>query len=143
MTATYRVRKSNNAQVINDLQKQLYDSDELPVFAMDDREWWVVWHGEVSVAYAALRITGSCAWFSICGVVEAHRGHGLQKRLITARLAFAKKKGIASVYTYTINGNHPSARSLIHKGFVPCTPPAEHYGCWAGVRDVLYWKREL
>jgi len=142
-TPEYRIRSCADVDVINGLQRKLNASDDLPILKLGDRCWWVAWHGKEPVAYAAMRVDDECAWFSMCGVVERHRGHGLQKRLIAARLRYARRQGVPVVYTYTINGNHPSARSLIRKRFVPCTPPARHYGCWAGVRDVLYWKCEL
>ncbi len=126
---------------IEAMQKKLVD--ELPFVHRETRQWWIARNGDKPVGYAAMNITGDCGWFSICGVLAKHRGNGLQKRLIDVRLRHARRGGLAAVYTYTLNGNHPSANSLIKKGFKQCTPPDRHFGKWAGKRDVLYWKHEL
>jgi N-acetylglutamate synthase-like GNAT family acetyltransferase len=141
----YSIRRCKDFDLINELQKKLIDSGELPKIAIEEREWWVAWENETKkpVGYAAIRPFKDHGWFSICGVLEKHRGNGIQKRLIDARVNFAKKIGLETVYTYTLNRNHPSATSLIRRKFIPCTPPEKHYGAWAGTRDILYWKRDL
>ena len=139
----YQVKRCHDEEIVSAAQKPLVDSGDLPYVEFENREWWVVWSGEKPVGYAGMKIWEDYAWFSICGVIPVHRGHGLQKRLISVRVRHAKKVGVKVIYTYTINGNHPSSCSLIRRHFVLCTPPDRHYGQWAGKRDVLYWQRTL
>ncbi len=56
----------------------------------------------------------------ICCVVDpGARGKGLQKRLIKARVVWARKLGAVSISTYAYVGNAPSLISLLRCGFVP------------------------
>lgn len=55
----------------------------------------------------------SAVYLSRAGVAETHRGMGLQKRLIRARVRWAAGR---PVFTYTL-GNAPSSNALIACGF--------------------------
>lgn len=139
----YKISRCRDKELIEGLQKRMLKIEELPYLDFEDRHWWVAWLDGRPAGYAGLRILGRYAWFSICAVFPSHRRKGLQKRLLAVRLAHARREGLKVVYTYTINGNHPSARALISKGFKPTTPPDKHYGCWAGEEDVIYWGLNL
>ena len=67
-----------------------------------------------------------------------HRGNGLQKRMIRARLSYARRAGWTRAVTYTLADNAPSANSLIACGFRVFVPRYE----WAG-SSVIYWLRTL
>lgn len=71
-----------------------------------------------AVGYAAIYIddNGVCH-FTRCGVLPQHRGKGVQKMLIKARLKWCKKTGIQTVRTYTDKTNPHSERNLLDAGF--------------------------
>ena len=69
--------------------------------------------------------------------MDGFTGHGLQLRLIKARLAQAKKLGWAWCITDTTD-NPASANSLINAGFKLYTPANP----WSFTR-ALYWKRKI
>lgn len=102
--------------------------------------WWLVWCGDECVGYAG--ITPSKRWQGtgyLCraAVHRAARGHGLQRRLIRVRLAFAKRQGWSHCITDTTD-NPISSNNLIECGFrlyEPRTP-------WA-FKHSLYWIRRL
>lgn len=103
--------------------------------------WWLAYHGVQPVAFASirqLRYVPGTGFLSRSGVLREHRGNGLQKRLIKARLAKAPKAGWSRVVTYTLWNNPASSNSLISCGFrlyLPETP-------WVG-DDVAYWQFKL
>ena len=61
------------------------------------------------------------------GVRPDARGQGLQRRLIRARVAYAKREGFPEVWTYTSNYNVASSNNLIREGFTLWAP-----GSWGG-----------
>jgi len=137
-----RIVKTKNRKAINPVQEILNSADGLPILDIEDREWWVAYYEGESIAVAAMRVIDDMAWFSTCGVLPDYRGHGLQKKLIKKRLDYAKKLGVKEVYTYTVNGNHASANSLISCGFKHCTPPEEASGQYVGDDiDLIYWRK--
>ena len=69
--------------------------------------------------------------------MDGFTGHGLQLRLINARLRKAKELGWAWCITDTTD-NPASANSLINAGFKLYTPANP----W-GFARALYWKRKL
>lgn len=102
-------------------------------------EWWIAFLGDVPVAYAGLHPSSywkSTGFLARAGVTAAHRGHGLQRRLIWVREKSARKHGWRKMVSYTI-GNPPSANNLIacgYKTFVPKKP-------WA--KNAIYWRKDL
>jgi GNAT superfamily N-acetyltransferase len=95
--------------------------------------------GDTLAGYAAMVEHGPAAGFlARCGVLPAYRGQGLQRRLIRARVAHARRIGLKTVYTYTIIRNPASSNNLIKSGFALYRPEWR----WAGV-DCLYWRLDL
>jgi GNAT superfamily N-acetyltransferase len=85
--------------------------------ALKGDEWWIAYQDGLPVAFAAMRmINKTDAYLSRAGVLPAARGHGIQKRLIRARVQYAKKQGVTTVLTDTTD-NPASANSLISQGF--------------------------
>lgn len=93
--------------------------------------WWLVYsQGSLAVAFAGSCWRGEDLFLLRCGVLEGHRGKGLQRKLIKRRT-----RGIpADVITYTAVGNPHSANNLIACGFRMYEPN----DLWAG-DDVNYW----
>jgi ribosomal protein S18 acetylase RimI-like enzyme len=97
-------------------------------------------HGDI-VAYGGMRFPPEwpgVAFLSRTGVHSEHRGQGLQKRLIRARVSHAVKCGCRSVVTYTSPDNAASANSLISCGFKVYVPTTQYVG-----DGYVYWIKIL
>ena len=104
-----------------------------------DTDWWGAWEDDELVGYAGARLLGNGAYFlSRAGVVESHRGIGLQKRLIRVRVAKARSLLALRAVTYTATHNAPSSNSLIACGFKIYVPEVAYVG-----NDVVYWRKVL
>lgn len=100
--------------------------------------WWFVYDNKDRVVgYAGLRYLDDerYGYFSRAGILRAHRGKGLHKRLISTRIKMVKRLGGDGVITYVATHNNASMNSLVGKGFRAYTPER----CWAGP-DFLYLK---
>jgi GNAT superfamily N-acetyltransferase len=96
--------------------------------------WWLVYKDGEAVAFAGIANTKAYWFLRRAGVLEGHRGKGLQKRLIKTRVRYAKKHAPElGIYTYTDLENHPSSNSLISIGFKLYDPATKYAG------RALYW----
>lgn len=121
----YRLRRTDDIEIIHELDRQCFNA-QTPAIDEDDLNdatWWLVeasvegdW---VPVGYGGVQPAPKGACLTRAGVLKAHRGAGLQKRLIRVRVAWAKAHGYARCYTYVWAGNLASMRSLIRQQFVP------------------------
>jgi GNAT superfamily N-acetyltransferase len=73
------------------------------------------------------------------GVAPVARGRGLQRRLIRARLAWARAQGATHAVTYTLPFNVVSSNNLIKTGFRMYDPKRP----WAGRDGALYWIKSV
>jgi len=103
--------------------------------------WWIISdaHG---VACAFAGVVPSSRWTDtgyLCraGVIPTHRGYGLQKRLIRARIRQARSLDWNWLITDTFH-NPASANSLISTGFKMFEPTKP----W-GANGTLYWRLNL
>lgn len=113
-----------------------YDYDYIPTAGY----WWLAYHGEHLAGFAGVtksRQWGGTGYLCRAGVLPEYRGQGLQKRLIQARLAKAKRLGWFYCITDT-RRNPASANSLISSGFRMYTPRNP----WS-FNDALYWRIKL
>lgn len=102
--------------------------------------WWLVWRAGVPVGFCSLHksvIFPGAGFLSRSGILPAHRGRGLQRRMIRVRERQARALGMGLMTTYT-KSNPPSANSLIGCGY-RMHEPKEFY---AG-EDAQYWRRSL
>lgn len=118
------------------LHKATFPMDSEPEWAAG--AWWVVKDGATPVAFAGL--TPSVHWRDVfymvrAGVLPEYRGLGLQRRLIRARTAYARKAGANWLVTSTYN-NLRSANSLIACGFHLYEPEVP----W-GADGTCYWSK--
>ena len=133
------IRNSSHVSVIKHLQKEILPSDNL--YKPDHGHWWVAYtEAEKPVAFGGL--VRSMVWTDtgyLCrsGVLDEYTGHGLQKRLIQARIKQAKKLGWNWVITDTTD-NPASANSLINSGF-KIYPPGNPWS----FRNAIYWKYKI
>lgn len=89
---------------------------------VEDALWWLVWHGKEPVGYAGLRPckepqNATLGFLCRVGVIPRHRGRGLQKRLVAAREAAARRIGLAELVTYCVPWNCASINSLVACGY--------------------------
>ena len=130
------IRNSSHVSVIKHLQKEILPSDNL--YKPDHGHWWVAYtEAEKPVAFGGL--VRSMVWTDtgyLCrsGVLDEYTGHGLQKRLIQARIKQAKKLG----WNWVTTDNPASANSLINSGFKIYTPGNP----WS-FRNAIYWKYKI
>lgn len=130
-------RVHHRSAVLWELQDECLPGDR-PYRPRPEDVWFVAYDDDQPVAFAGARPTEGdpTSWF-LCrsGVIESARGHGLQKRLIRARLRAIQAAGGNIAYTYTAIDNPASANSLIAEGFRAYVPEWR----WAG--DMNYWRR--
>jgi GNAT superfamily N-acetyltransferase len=137
---TYRIRREDMPLAVLPLDQECFPSDHRPV--LESSLWWVVWRGKEPVAYAGLRVcegaqNAGLGFLSRAGVQRAHRGRGLQKRLIRAREAEARALGLEELVTYVAHWNCPSINSLVACGY-RFYRPLDKYG---GAPSVYLRKR--
>lgn len=116
-------------------------------FPLDEHEdyssgyWWIVWDGAEPVGFAGSRhayTEPETTYLSRCGVLASHRGLGLQRRLLKARLKAAEADGHVAVITTTYC-NPPSGNNLIRAGFRMYTPVEP----WSSSEGTCYWRKDL
>jgi GNAT superfamily N-acetyltransferase len=121
------------------LQKQCLPYDD--PFSTTSGYWWLAYSETGALAGFAGLVPSlrwsDCGYLCRAGVLPSHRGQGLQKKLIKARIRQAKKLGMNWLVTDTYD-NPPSANSLISTGFQMFNPTKP----WGG-QGVLYWRKKL
>jgi GNAT superfamily N-acetyltransferase len=107
----------------------------------DKNGWyWLVFDGDEPVAFCAMapsRKWLDTVYLARAGVLESHRGLGIQKKMIAIRESFARRRAYNWAVTDT-RDNLASSNSLISKGyrlFIPSQP-------WA-YKGSLYWRKRL
>ena len=121
------------------LQKKILPEDT--PYKTDRGHWWIA-YAEDGKPVGFAGIVRSTRWTDtgyLCraGVLDGFTGHGLQKRLIDARLRQAKKLGWNWCITDTTD-NPASSNSLISCGFKLYTPSNP----WS-FKNALYWKYKV
>ena len=103
--------------------------------------WWIA-YAECGKPVAFAGLVRSIKWSDtgyLCraGVMDGFTGHGLQKRLILARIRKAKELGWNWLITDTTD-NPASSNSLINCGFKIYTPSSP----WS-FKHAIYWKYKV
>jgi GNAT superfamily N-acetyltransferase len=103
--------------------------------------WWIVYDAlNLPCAFAGLIPSvrwGDTGYLCRAGVLSSHRGQGVQKRLIRARIRQARALKWEWLITDTYQ-NPASANSLIATGFKMYEPSQP----W-GAKETLYWRLKL
>lgn len=126
------------ADEIHDFQTQHFPIDHL--VPANSAEWWFAFDDDEPIAFAGMspsRRWGDCGYLCRAGVDEAYRGHGLQRRLIRARVAEARRKGWYCLFTDTTDAP-ASANSLIAEGFKIYQPSKPYV-----FKNTIYWRLKL
>jgi len=115
-----------------------FDAAVMPQF--ESGAWWLAYHDDNAVAFAGVLPSTHVrngGYVSRVGVLERHRGRGLQLRLMRAIEARGRRVGwriIVSDTTY----NAPSANNFIKAGYRLFEPEVP----WAW-KHTLYWQKGL
>jgi len=133
----YKVRRSADLDVLTLLQLDIFPNDEM--YNNESMVFWISYDSNmVPVGFAILKeINGDSVYFTRAGVSMNHRGKGLHRRMVAARLRYAKRNGYKNVITYTIYDNAASSNTLIKSGFLRYEPQYK----W--VEKVLFYIKEL
>jgi GNAT superfamily N-acetyltransferase len=104
--------------------------------------WWWIVYDALNLPCAFAGLIPSVRWTDtgyLCraGVLSSHRGQGVQKRLIRARIRQARALGWEWLITDTYQ-NPASANNLITTGFKMYEPLQP----W-GAKETLYWRLKL
>jgi L-amino acid N-acyltransferase YncA len=102
--------------------------------------WWVAFDGQTAAGFACMRPSvrwEDTGYLSISGVLRPWRGKGLQKKLIRARIGYARQLGWHTVISDTMHDNPGSMRNLIACGFKPYSPQVR----WGDADHAVYWIR--
>jgi GNAT superfamily N-acetyltransferase len=131
-----RIVQCKNYELIKALDKECFPGDA-PV-EIEHRVWFVAWDDGVPVAFAGCREYNKEFFLSRAGVIDSHRGQGIQRKLINARNKLAKSLGYKFSSTYTLKDNTISSNNLIKCGYLTIDPEYAYAG------DVpIYWIKKL
>jgi GNAT superfamily N-acetyltransferase len=141
-SVTYRVRRVDADDYADEL-RAMHDvafADDTPKPTLEGATWWIAFYEDVPAGFAALKPSigePGAGYLYRCGVLKEHRGNSLQRRLIQARVNWARLQGMTALRTDTTD-NPRSSNNLIHAGFRVFTPSAP----WAFANSI-YWRKEL
>lgn len=143
---SYRTRRADLASEtdqdhLRDLHEMSF-GDDAPVPVFDKDAWWLVFPTglEEPIAFAGCvpsSLGVGYAYHKRAGVLPGHRGHGLQRRLISIRERWARKEGFHTIVTDTC-ANTPSANNLIRSGYTLFEPKTS----WS-LKGALYFTKSL
>jgi GNAT superfamily N-acetyltransferase len=133
------IRSSTTQNALTVLQKKCLPSDTP---ADTTTGWWWIVYDALNLPCAFGGLIPSVRWGDtgyLCraGVLLSHRGQGVQKRLIRARVRQARALGWNWLITDTYE-NPASSNSLISTGFKLFEPSKP----W-GANGTLYWRLKL
>lgn len=134
-----RISQTDDLDAIREMDQVCFRGEDLP--DLDDAIWWIAHEGPTELGYAGGVVDTDIHvdfFLNRAGVLPEARGHGLQRRLINARMRYARAHGMRSCYTYTVPFNVASSNNLIKCGFTLWRPACP----WAG-DEVLYWHRAM
>lgn len=143
----YRIRRVDpNDEEMADLLRDMHvlcfgDTAPQPDYDEPTALWWMVYRGHEPAAFAALRsgrTSPDKAYLYRVGVLCAHTGQGLQRRLIHTRERKARTLGYTGLVTDTSVDNIKSANNLLATGFRLYTPRSLYAGA-----NWLYWRKDF
>ena len=137
---TLRIRRATprDAETLRALHVLTFPADDHEDYL--DGFWWIAEDAGEPCAFAGMRdaITMPGAMYlSRCGVLASHRGRGIQRTLLSRRIAHAKRNQALAAISTTLN-NIASSNNLIRAGFRLYRPEDP----W-GSQGTLYWLKEL
>jgi GNAT superfamily N-acetyltransferase len=109
-------------------------------FPLLEGQWWIAFKGREPVGFAGMWKSSTqenTGYMCRSGVLRAHRGNGLQAKMIRARERAARRKGWKWMICDTTD-SAASAVNLKRCGYEPFDPPAPWFR-----KDTVYWRRSL
>lgn len=139
----YRIREvdgDDEVEILSLLHHQTF-TPSVPHGDYGDGFWWIAYFDGDPVAYAGIIESAydddDVGYFSRVGVLPQHRGNGLQRRLMRAFEAKARKLGWSRMVTDTTDTTH-SANNILAAGYRLYSPRHP----WA-FQNTLYWTKDL
>lgn len=140
----YRVARVDGIEeheTIGALAKLCAAGDETFAPKTEAGDWWLVYADDVAVGFAGIRDATTepeASFLCLAGVVPEHRGRGLQRRLIHARVQRARQLGKRAALSWVADWNVRSANNLVAAGF-RLYWPAQRFGD----KETVYFRKEL
>lgn len=133
---TYRLRRTSDRRTVEALHMLTMPGDE---FDLEGQLWLCHDDTGTPVAFCSARHldTENLVFLSRAGVLPCANGHRLQRRMIQARLKWAREVGADCAITYTTYENHASIGNLLKSGFKFYMPARR----WVG--DVHYFYKNI
>lgn len=131
-----RLRRTDDRRTVEALHVLCFPNDESD---LDGQLWLLYDDDDNAVGFCSARELEhepGVVFLSRAGVLPSAQGKGLQRRMINARLQWAREVGAKWAITYTAPKNYPSMVNLLKCGF----KLYEHD--WAGA-EMHYFRREL
>lgn len=121
------------------MQQVCLEHDE-PLDPQTDGTWWISYDEHGYTGFGSVRPSQrwhDTIYLSRAGVLPHARGQGIQRKLISVRLTYAKRNGFTWAISDTFD-NIPSANNLIASGF-RLVRPTEPWG----LPESLHWTKKL
>lgn len=113
----YTLRRTEDLDDVRELHNLTFPLDE---WVGDDREFWIVRDADgqgVGFCAAMYQPSSNCVALDRAGVIDTAHGAGLQKRMIRARLRWARSLGATGAIAYCALRNYQSIANLLKCGF--------------------------
>lgn len=128
------------AEHIHFFNRQTQDFPDLTEEELDSGHWWLAYLDKEPVAFAGMMPSKQyhgVGYFKRAGVDPAHRGNGLQIRLMRVRINKARKLGYSHLVSECTDTAY-SANNFIKAGFKVYHPAKP----WA-FKNSIYWIKRL
>jgi len=133
-----RIKKTDKVDQIRELHARIFPQDDKDILDTDEL-WQIADDNNELVGFCSARVLDKeIIYFNWAGLLEKAWGQGLHKRMIKARVRWAKKNGFKYAITYTIIENIQSSKNLLKTGFELYIPDFE----W-GNEKCLYFRRKF
>lgn len=126
-----KITRSKNLKPARDAFRRMFPNAE------DLSESSLVWYlrdGDVIAGWGTALVVQDMLYLNSAGVFDNYRGHGYHRRLIRARVSYARYHNLHCI-TYTSFSNWRSINNLIRCGFTTYRPE----WLWAG-KEFVYWR---
>lgn len=128
--------------LIERMAKRCFPADKIETFHLES-EWWIAyvhgWEDKKPAGFGAVRVVNQNAHLIAGGVLPEFRGLGLQRRLIRARVRWAKDHSVANhAVSFTLTDNPISSNNLITCGFRHWVPRGMNVK-----PNMIYWRKTL
>jgi GNAT superfamily N-acetyltransferase len=126
-------------EYLNSLSPEIFPA--LTARHLEQGYWWLVYAGDDAIGFAGLvpfYPFPAIGYLKRCLVKPDHHGHGLQYRLMVARIAKAKRLGWTMLVSECGEDNGYSSCNFSRAGLERCEPEQR----W-GAEDSIYWIKKL